>query len=169
VTSFDADRFGQGGTLPGAGSVPRPAGLLGPGPVRNPYPVYGEGAGLGVGSASEETRARGKCCGASLGSSSGRTSPAATVFTGSALEAEPSRGDLLGAPSVAVPALEPAPRVAPPARPLAFVAARPSPFALPTGRDCEDAPCEGVVRARDWMVRFVRTGATWPAIPRATS
>ena len=163
----DEIRFGQEGLLLGAGTAPRPAGLLGPGPPRNPYPVYGEGDGVGIGSASEDASGRGRCCGASLGQPSARSSRAAPLLTGSAFEgAEPSRRDALADPSAS-----PAP-VFSPAGPSDWMPPRPpapgdpgiarSLFSVPP--DCGDAPCEDIVRPRDWMVQFVRTGATWPAL-----
>jgi hypothetical protein len=167
VVNRDADRIGQEGNVPGSGTSPGPAGTSGSGAYTNPYPVYGDGAGLGVGSASEEASAKGKCCGGSLGSSS--PSQAAPLFTGSAIEAEPSRTDFLADPLVpAPPALVPVPSVPsgiPPRPPDPFGPGRiaRSMFAPPT--DCARAPCEGFVRAQDWMVQFVRTGATWPALP----
>lgn len=164
----DKIRIGQEGLLLGAGTVPRPAGLLGPGAPLDPYPMYGHGAGVGVGSASEAAAAGGKCCGASLGAASApaRSSQAAPLLTGSAFEdAAPSRGDRFADPSApAAPVLEAA-RASAPSGPTFLQTARPSPFALPPGRDCEDAPCEGVVHPRDWMVQYVRTGATWHVLP----
>lgn len=160
MANRDADRIGQEGILPGPGTSPGPAGTSGSGAQT----LYG--AGLGVGSASEEASAKGKCCGGSLGSSS--PSQAAPLFTGSAIEAEPSRTDFLADPlAPAPPALAPLPSPPsgiPPRPPDPFGPGRArSMFAPP--HDCERAPCEGFVRVRDWMVQFVRTGATWPALP----
>jgi hypothetical protein len=173
VESLDPNRFGQEEILLGAGNVPRPAGLLGPGPAttRNPYPVYGDGVGIGVGSASEEASGRGRCCGADLASSSAGPGQAAPLPTGSTFEStEPSRGDAFTDPlAPAAPSAAPMPsgqggnppRPPPPGGPGRFAR---SLFSV--GPDCANAACEDVVRAGDWMVMFVPNGATWSAIPK---
>jgi len=166
-------RTGQEGTAGAGIGSSRPAGLLDPGsPLRDTYPVYGEGAGVGIGSASELANGHGKCCGGTLESSvATRSSQAAPLSAQTALkDAEPLRSELFTDPLAPVTRAPepPGPALGRPMWPRPPEEAEPGRIArslFPVLPDCAAAPCEGFVRPGDWMVQFVRTGATWPVLP----